>query len=147
MAQLPDHSNVDGEDLGRLATAIKNAFNADELDQLVRITFSEGLYQSYVGRDLSDEVLVFKLLEALERRGTIVIFLRAVRLARPHKQDLIDLIGKLCPQSMNDPPPARAPIGIIITALQTLKDRVADPDVAGPLRSWRDKLCEFADGF
>jgi hypothetical protein len=147
MAQLPDHSNVDGEDLGRLATAIKNAFNADELDQLVRITFSEGLYQSYVGRDLSDEVLVFKLLEALERRGTIVIFLRAVRLARPHKQDLIDLIGKLCPQSMNDPPPARAPIGIIITALQTLKDRVADPDVAGPLRSWRDKLDELADGF
>jgi hypothetical protein len=147
MAQLPDHCNVDGEDLGRLATAIKDAFNADELDQLVRVTFSEGLYQSYVGRDLSDEVLVFKLLEALERRGTIVIFLRAVRLARPHKQDLIDLIGKLCPQSVNDPPPATAPIGTIITALQTLQDRVADPDVAGPLRSWRDKLDELADGF
>src|SRR5262245_50831467 len=147
MAQLPDHCNVDGADLGELATAIKNAFDADELDQLVRITFSEGLYQSYVGRDLTDEVLVFKLLEALERRGTIVIFLRAVRLARPHKQDLIDLIGKLCPQSMNDPPPATAPIGTIITALQTLKDRLADPDVAGPLRSWRDKLDELADDF
>jgi len=147
MAQLPDHCNVDGADLGELATAIKNAFDADELDQLVRITFSEGLYQSYVGRDLSDQVLVFKLLEALERRGTIVIFLRAVRLARPQKQELIDLIGKLCPQSMNDPPPATAPIGTIITALQTLKDRVADPDVAGPLRSWRDKLDELADGF
>ena len=38
-----------GEDLGRLATAIGNAFDADELDELVRITFSEGLYQSYVG--------------------------------------------------------------------------------------------------
>src|SRR6516165_7024244 len=147
MPQLPHHCNVDGEDLGRLASAIKDAFDADELDQLVRITFSEGLYQSYVGRDLSDQVLVFKLLEALERRGTIVIFLRAVRLARPHKQDLIDLIAKLCPQSMNDPPPAAAPIGTIITALQTLKDRVADPDVAGPLRSWRDKLDELADGF
>src|SRR4030095_12230085 len=101
MAQLPDDCTGDSEDLGRLATAIGNAFNADELDQLVRITFSEGLYQSYVGRDLSDEVLVFKLLEALERRGTIVIFLRAVWLARPHKQDLIDLIEKLCPQSIN----------------------------------------------
>ena len=147
MPQLPNHCNVDGKDLDELASAIKDAFDADELDQLVRITFSEGLYQSYVGRDLSDEVLVFKLLEALERRGTIVIFLRAVRLARPQKQDLIDLIGKLCPQSMNDPPPATAPIGTIITALQTLKDRVADPDVAGPLRSWRDKLDELADGF
>jgi hypothetical protein len=52
MAQLPDYCTVDGEDLGRLATAIGNAFDADELDELVRITFSEGLYQSYVGRDL-----------------------------------------------------------------------------------------------
>lgn len=147
MAQLPDHCTVSGEDLGRLATAIGNAFDADELDQLVRITFSEGLYQSYVGRDLTDKVLVFRLLEALERRGTIVIFLRAVRRARPHRQDLIDLIGKLCPQFMNDPPPATAPIGTVIAALQTLKDRVAEPDVAGPLRSWRDKLDELADGF
>jgi len=147
MAQLPDYCTVDGEDLGRLATAIGNAFDADELDELVRITFSEGLYQSYVGRDLRDKVLVFKLLEALERRGTIVIFLRAVRRARPHRQDLIDLIGKLCPQSMNDPPPATAPIGTVITALRTLKDRIAEPDVAGPLRSWRDKLDELADGF
>src|SRR5215475_4934 len=147
MPQIADHCNVDGADLGRLATEIGNAFDADELDQLVRITFSEGLYQSYVGRDLSDGVLVFKLLEAIERRGTTVIFLRTVRLARPQKQDLIDLIGKLCPQSMKDPPPATAPIGSIITALQTLKDRIADPDVAGPLRSWRDKLDELADGF
>jgi hypothetical protein len=147
MAQLPDYCTVDGEDLGRLATAIGNAFDADELDELVRITFSEGLYQSYVGRDLRDKVLVFKLLEALERRGTSVIFLRAVRRARPHRQDLIDLIGKLCPQSMNDPPPATAPIGTVITALRTLKDRIAEPDVAGPLRSWRDKLDELVDGF
>src|SRR5215471_2183538 len=70
MPQLPDHCNVDGKDLDELASAIKDAFDADELDQLVRITFSEGLYQSYVGRDLSGQVLVFKLLEALERRGT-----------------------------------------------------------------------------
>jgi hypothetical protein len=147
MAQLPDYCTVSGEDLGRLATAIGNAFDADELDELVRITFSEGLYQSYVGRDLTDKVLVFKLLEALERRGTIVIFLRAVRRARPHRQDLIDLIGKLSQQSMNDQPPATAPIKTVIVALQTLKDRVAEPDVAGPLRSWRDKLDELVDGF
>ena len=147
MAQLPDYCSVGGEDLVRLATTIRNAFVADELEQLVRMTFSEGLYQSYVGRDLTDDVLVFKLLEALERRGTIVIFLRAVRRARPQRQDLIDLIAKLCPQSMNDPPPATAPIGTVIAALQTLKDRVAEPDVAGPLRSWRDKLDELADGF
>src|SRR5262249_4859794 len=93
------------EDLARLATAIGNAFDANELEELVRITFSEGLYQSYVGQSLTDKVLVFKLLEALERRGTIVIFLRAVRRARPHRQDLIDLIQKLYPESMNDPPP------------------------------------------
>jgi hypothetical protein len=147
MAQLADYCTVSGEDLGRLATAIGNALDADELDELVRITFSEGLYQSYVGRDLTDKVLVFKLLEALERRGTIVIFLRAVLRARPHRQDLIDLIGKLCPQSMNNPPPATTPIKTVIVALRTLKDRVAEPDVAGPLRSWRDKLDELADGF
>src|SRR5215831_3065341 len=147
MAQLRDYCTVNGEDLGRLAAAILNAFDADELDELVRITFSEGLYQSYVGRDLTDKVLVLRLLEALERRGTIVIFLRAVRRARPHKQDLIDLIGELCPQSMNDPPPATAPIGTVIAALQTLKDRVVEPDVAGSLRSSRDKFDEVAGGF
>jgi hypothetical protein len=146
MAQLPDYRTVSGEDQGRLATAIGNAFVADELEELVRVTFSEGLYQSYVGRNLTDEVLVLKLLQALERRGTIVIFLRAVRLARPHRLDLIDLIGNLCPQAMNDQAPAKAPIGTVITALQTLKHRVAEPDVAGPLRSSRNKLDELADG-
>jgi hypothetical protein len=147
MTQLSDYCSVGGEELVRLAKTIGDAFVADELEELVRMTFSEGLYKSYVGRDLTDEVLVFKLVEALERRGTIVIFLRAVRRARPHRQDLIDLIAKLCPQSMNDPPPAKAPIGTVITALQTLKDRIAQPDVAGPLRSSRDKLDELADGF
>jgi hypothetical protein len=146
MAQLPDYRTVSGEDQGRLATAIGNAFDADELEELVRVTFSEGLYQSYVGRNLTDEVLVLKLLQALERRGTIVIFLRAVRLARPHRLDLIDLIGNLCPQAMNDQAPAKASIGTVITALQTLKHRVAEPDVAGPLRSSRNKLDELADG-
>src|SRR5438270_13867995 len=116
MPQPPDYCSVCGDDLGRLATEIRNAFVADELEELVRVTFSEGLYQSYVGRDLTDEVLVFRLLEALERRGTIVIFLRAVRRARPHRQGLIDLIGSLCPQATTDPPPARAPIGTVITA-------------------------------
>ncbi len=142
-----DYCTVGGEDLGRLAAAIGNAFVADELEELVRMTFSESLYQSYVGRDLTDKVLILRLLEALERQGTTVIFLRAIRRARPHKPDLIDLIHKLCPQSMNDPPPAKAPIGSVITALQTLKDRVAEPDVAGPLRSSRDKLNELVDGF
>src|SRR5215813_10869372 len=42
-------------------------------------------------------------LEALQRRGTIVIFLRAVRRTRPQRRDLIDLIGKLCPEAMNNP--------------------------------------------
>jgi hypothetical protein len=147
MAQLADYCSVHVKDLDRLATTIGKAFVADELEELVRITFSEGLYQNYVGRNLTDKVLVSELLEALERRGTTVIFLRAVRRARPHRQDLIDLIEKLCPQSMNDPPPAKAPIGTVITALQTLKDRIAQPDVAGPLRSSRDKLDELADGF
>src|SRR6266516_942704 len=130
MAQLPDYCTVDGEDLGRLATAIGNAFDADELDELVRITFSEGLYQSYVGRDLRDKVLVFKLLEALERRGTIVIFLRAVRRARPHRQDLIDLIGKLCPQTMNDPPPATAQSGQLLP-------RYEHSRTVSPSRMWQ----------
>jgi len=147
MQQLSDYCTVGGEDLGRFATAIGNAFVADELEEVIRITFGEGLYQSYVGRDLTDKVLILRLLEVLERRGTIVIFLRAVRRARPHRQDLIDLIRKLCPQSMNDQPPAKAPIGTVISALQTLKDRVTEPDVVGPLRSSRDKLDELADGF
>jgi hypothetical protein len=147
MVLVPDYRTVDGKDLGRLAAAIGNAFDADELEEVIRITFSEGLYQSYVGRALTDKVLVLRLLEALERRGTTVIFLRAVRRARPHKQDLIDLIEELCPQSMKDAPSAKAPIGTVITALQTLKDRLAEPDVAGPLRSSRDKLDDLVDGF
>jgi pimeloyl-ACP methyl ester carboxylesterase len=89
--------SLTGEELDRLAAAIGNAFDADELDELVRITFGEGLYQSYVGRDLTDKVLIRILLEVLEHRGDTVIFLRAVRRARPHSQDLIDLIQNLSP--------------------------------------------------
>jgi hypothetical protein len=85
------------EDLDRLAAAIGNAFDANELDELVRITFGEGLYQSYVGQDVTYRDLIRIFIGELEHRGDTVIFLCAVRRARPHSQDLIDLIQKLSP--------------------------------------------------
>ena len=80
---LSDYCTIGGVGIGVLTPEIAAAFDSFDLEELIRITFSVGLYEEYLAPNLTDRHLISKLLEALEKRGTTAIFLRAVRLARP----------------------------------------------------------------
>jgi hypothetical protein len=133
----PDYCTVEGGDLERLQRALVNAFNAPELEQLVRFELSEGLYQSYTSRQLNEEVQVFELLTALGRRGATATLLRGARRRNPGNRELLEVIRQVCPAAMNDTAGAAGPV---VTALQALKAKVKEPVISGPLQASRDKL-------
>jgi hypothetical protein len=100
-----DGCGLDGIALVKLTTAIEHSFDVQELDELVLLTFSEGLFNTFVRNDLSGHYTILELLRALDRRGTIPLFLQAVRKARPLKNELIQVISECCPGAMSDAAP------------------------------------------
>ncbi len=144
---VSDYCTVDGAGIGVLSPLITDAFVAEELEELVRFTFSQGLYEEYVPEGLSGGHLVFTLLNALGRRGTTVIFLRAVRTARSGRPELVAAIARLCPAAANNAPSAKQQVASVLAGLETLKTHAADAAIAGPLRLSRDQLGGLAAGF
>lgn len=144
---VSDYCIVDGPGIGELTPLITNAFIANELEELVRITFSEGLYQEYVPSGLTDRDLVFTLLEALGRRGTTVIFLRAVRKSRPAVPDLIGAIARHCPAAANDAAAAETQVNRVLESLKTLKSAPVRAAAATALAASRENLEGLAAGF
>ena len=59
-----------------------------------------GLYNELVEPNQKRKTLVFKLLEAMEQRGTAEQFLRAVLEARPARSDLREFIGAYCSRTL-----------------------------------------------
>jgi hypothetical protein len=141
-----DYCTVKGPGIGALVEEIVSAYLPAELEQLVRLTFSEGLYAKYVPQNLTGEALVFSLLEALERRGTTVFFLRALRKSRPDRSSLVQLISDLCPAASNDAPSARSEVGRVAAGLELVRSRVKDLAVGASLSSSWEGLDLLAHG-
>jgi hypothetical protein len=138
---------MNGAALGELSAAIVSAFDQQELEELVRITFSERLYDEYVPRGLRDGDAVFKLLEALERRGTTLLLLRAVLRARPCRNDVRSVITRVHPDVLEKPRDTGTEVDIVLGGLQTLRARLGDNAVADLLRSSRRDLEGLSEGF
>ena len=57
-----DGCGLDGIALVKLTTAIEHSFDVQELDELVLLTFSEGLFNTFVRNDLSGHYTILELL-------------------------------------------------------------------------------------
>src|SRR4051794_40837314 len=96
---IPRSATLGGEAIGELSGLVESAFDRTELEFLLRVKISFDL-QRELDTAVPYGTLVFKLILALERRGSIVDFLRAVREARPRRQDdLWKAIDRHCPQA------------------------------------------------
>jgi hypothetical protein len=145
--QMTDPCIVDGPALSKLVPLLSDVFIETELEQLIRVTFSEGLFKEYVPHGLILRDLVFQLMEALERRGTTDIFLRAVLTARPGRRDLADLILRLCPPAALPEPEAKGQVEVVLSGLTVLKENAVAPDTMHKLRPLLPKFGQLVDGF
>jgi hypothetical protein len=146
-AALSDYCTIEGAAIDSLITEILDAFDAQELNQAIRVEFGVSMYAEYVASDLAGRDLVFELLEAFRRRGTTAIFLRALRRRRPTKPSLISVIQELCPAAMGEPRSAKAEVRTVKTGLEELLARADDPIVKPALQSSSRNLEGLADGF
>jgi Effector-associated domain 1 len=91
-------SKLGGQEIKKLTKLIASAFDDDGLEQLVRTEMDVGLYDDLVAPNQKRTTLVFKLLEAVEQRGTMAKFLKAVLEARPDRPDLREFILNCDPE-------------------------------------------------
>ena len=137
-----DRTKLDGAALGRLRDLIVGAFDKYELEMLVKITLSEGLYDEFIPPGLPQEYAVFKLLEALERRGTTILLLRAVRRARLGNADIEQAIKQTYPEvltldeerssekEMKEVREAtKRQIDVVVTGVKTMRDHLTNDAV------------------
>jgi hypothetical protein len=135
-----------GPAIEALTTSIEQAFTVEELEELVLFTFSEGLFTVYVPEGVTGHSTTMRLLLALERRGTVAIFLRAARTARPHKEALISIIKQYCPSAMLEAPPAGVRVDAVLEGLNRLSTLRTDPVVDSLINESQEKLRSLAGG-
>jgi hypothetical protein len=145
--EMTDPCIVDGPGLSKLVPLLAKAFSEVELEELIRLTFSEGLFEEYVPSGLTLRDLVFKLVEALERRGTTDIFLRAVLTVRPRRSDLADLVLRLCPSAAEPETETKAHVEVVLGGLTVIKENVDAHDSIHKLETLRPKVGQLVDGF
>jgi hypothetical protein len=110
-----------------LKAAIEAAFKIPDLDQLVNLTFSENLYKVYVPKYLKGEYNTLALLTALQDRGIVSQFLRALRIARSDNTALLQTIGTHCPIAMENAPTDSATLEAVTKGLIILETLRKDP--------------------
>lgn len=91
-----------GSQFQELKGLILDAFSPDGLNQLVHFQLGSRMYEELVATGLPFDTAVYNLLTALEQRGWLVKFLRAVLVARPDKHELQDKIPKIVPEILNE---------------------------------------------
>ena len=121
---------LDGPAILDLKTVIEAAFKAQELDQLINLTFSDNLYKVYVPNYLKGEYNTLALLTALQDRGIVSQFLRAIRKARPASAALIQAIGTHCPVAMEMAPADSESLKVVIKGLIVIESLRKDPAVS-----------------
>jgi hypothetical protein len=150
---IRDSTKLDGAALGKLRDLIVGAFDKNELEMLVKITLSEGLYDKYIQPGVALNYAVFKLLEALERRGTTILLLRAVRRARPDKEDVEQTIRLIYPEALTLDEDRSAEkeikevrettkkqVDFVVSGVETMRDHLTNNAVRDLVVTSRDDL-------
>jgi TIR domain len=104
----------------QLLSSIDIAFTADEFNELVLMTFGEDLYDKYVSDRLTSKNLARSLVDELKVRGVLPQFLRAVRIAKPGSEQLLQAIDEYCPSAAKSDEPDNDKIQTVKTALETI---------------------------
>src|SRR5947208_1323098 len=112
---------LDGPGIEKLRDLIAAAFSPDDLEFLLRVKMNLDLYGELVARGLADLTMVFRLIVELERRGSIVVFLRRAVEARPQRADLHDAVAQYCPDALQAEPDPKVAAGAAARGVEQLR--------------------------
>jgi hypothetical protein len=99
-----------------------------------------GLYDDLVSRDLPLRELVFRMLEAIRKRGITALFLRVVLEARPTREDLREAIARHYPEALETQPRFEEQARSLAAGVETLQTQLTTPAVRAVVTQSRDKL-------
>lgn len=96
---------LSGADIRSVAEKLTDAFNADEIASLVYEATGDRLYDEFVPDNLPLRPMIEKLLDALQKKGMLQIFLAvAHRETAKYRTDVATEIARLCPEVASDLP-------------------------------------------
>ena len=127
-----------------LGELIGDSFEKPELDGVVRISTGAGLFKEFATDTVPMRQIAIQLLQALEARGEVSPFLRAVLKARPALHSLHDLVGQACPDALNSEPSLIAQVGPVVTSIEEIGRSLDDPGVRKAISDWSSDLGQVA---
>ena len=125
--------------IGELTKLIVEAFDADDLEQLVRIKMNMDYYAT-VRRESKLNKQVFDLLMEVRKTGHGTLLLSSMLESRPDRDDLRKAIERYCPQALEAPPSPGAQAQSVVTGVETLRRQLKNPDVRSVITASRKKL-------
>lgn len=111
---------LDGAAIGELRDLIVDAFDADDLQQLVKIKMDidcEAVFE----RNAPKAKFVYDLLHRVEQEGRTSLLLRALLEARKNRADLRKVIAQHCPQALEISPSLHVQAQEVVDGLKQLQ--------------------------
>ena len=105
-------TGLTGEQIEKLSRSLSRALSRSDLEMYVYVSTGDQLYVEYVAEGLPLRKTIFQLLEELENTGATHLFLAKVYKERSRRQDILDMIRRLCPKAAMDLTPEKAGLSL-----------------------------------
>ena len=119
---------LEGDSFEKLRDLILDAFDQQDLVQLVRFRLGKNLYDE-VAENQGYGMVVFEFIGRLEKQGLLTRFLQEAIKARPDRSDLADNIRKICPDVDRAVPTSQEVAGKVDNAVRTVAQRLPEEGV------------------
>ncbi len=120
---------LDGATRQVLVTILKDAFNRDELTDLVQVTLNVDLFTEFATPTTPDVKVVTDLVAALERREITATLVAGALKLRPSVQALTDFCRQCFPSLLSAPAPAGEAVDVAVAGVNVVRHRLTDPAV------------------
>jgi len=118
-----------------LSIEIARAFSIQDLERVMLKTTGQALFQVWVGPGMPLRQTAFDLLQEVDKMGLERIVLGEMRARRADNAALVALIDQACPEARQALPATGQQVSVLITGLDSVRARLADPAV-------RDRLTQ-----
>ncbi|CAN7218497.1 hypothetical protein [Mesorhizobium sp. LjNodule214] len=128
-----------------LADAIADAFETNDLDRIVKTTTGKGLFQAYAAENKPRNQIAYELIARLDQLGTHLVVLSAMLALRREDNLFRDIVGRACPEALQDLPSTASQVRDIIAGTEQIRLRIDEALVRSAVVEAKSELAEVAD--
>lgn len=115
MTAQPGCPSIDAATRLAMVTLLTSALNIERLRDVALVSTGDDIFVKWASRLQPLEPMVRAVIDAMIELGTLHLFLRAMVLAVPHRDDVRDMVAACCPAALagiTDPAPAGAKLSL-----------------------------------